>query len=299
MLKNLNDMQPALKSVRQIISSQKVKMGSVDIEQPLPWKDIQQIDPFLLIHHWKDEFPGGQDPASVGVGPHPHRGFAPVSFIYKGEIHHRDSLGNESIIGPGGTQWMFAGSGVVHSERPSAPIAKEGGPLELIQFWINVPGIYKMDEPTYYPLNAEDTPTLSNPDDTFHIALVSGELLDQKGPIPTFHPVITAQLYFEQGGQMEWSLPTSHNSLIYVLEGSLMVNGEEVRARQMAWLQDESATTVKCEALEKGKGILLSGQPINERLATYGPFVMNTQREIMQALEDARSGAMGALEEQF
>lgn len=289
----------AQKAIKRIIPSEKVNMGGIPIEQPLPWKDIQQVDPFLLIHHWKQTYPGGQDPSRIGVGPHPHRGFAPVTFIYSGDIHHRDSKGNDAIVGAGGTQWMFAGSGLVHSERPSAHLAREGGTLELIQFWVNVPGEYKMQPATYHPLQKEDTPTLDSADGQISLAIASGELQDVRGPIATFRPLLTAQLFFRESGRMSFELPANQNTLLYVMDGALRVNGQEASAKNLVWFEKGSGEKIELETIKSGKGMLLSAEPIGEPVATYGPFVMNTSREIMQALEDAQSGKMGSLTENF
>ena len=175
------------KTVKRILPSQKVNMGGIIVEQPLPSHGIDQVDPFLLIHHWDSPLPGGQDQREVGVGPHPHRGFSPVTFIFKGDLQHQDSLGNNAIVSDGGTQWMHAGMGVTHSERPSAKMAMEGGELEFIQFWVNTPAAHKMSPATYLPIDQEQTPVLS--DENGYVAVVAGEYRGIKGPAPTFSPM--------------------------------------------------------------------------------------------------------------
>ena len=130
-----------------VIKTRKVDMGGIILDQPLPYPGVEQIDPFLLIHHFEDYLPGDQDQKDLGVGPHPHRGFSPVTFIFEGEVHHRDSRGNEGIVSKGGTQWMDSGMGIVHSERPSQEMAERGGSYEIIQFWVNSPSSAKGNQP--------------------------------------------------------------------------------------------------------------------------------------------------------
>ena len=137
------------RSVKKIIAAQKVNMGGHILDQPLPVNGIDQIDPFLLIHHWKRNMKGGDSQKDVGVGPHPHRGFSPVTFVFEGAVEHRDSLGNRATVTKGGTQWMHAGKGITHSERPSKTIAEEGGLQEFIQFWVNTPAA--LERPIIFP----------------------------------------------------------------------------------------------------------------------------------------------------
>ena len=163
-----------MRSIKRVIQSQKVNMGGIILDQPLPVRGLDQIDPFLLVHHWDDVLPGQQMQHEVGVGPHPHRGFAPVTFIFKGGVHHRDSMGRSDIIHAGGTQWMNSGNGIIHSERPYKELAAEGGDFELIQFWVNAPGARKMDAPNYQPLSLENTPKVVSEDGKVHVGVVAG-----------------------------------------------------------------------------------------------------------------------------
>lgn len=289
----------AHKTIKHVVRSQKVDMGGIPILQPIPGREIRQIDPFLLIHHWRQDFAGNVHPSKVGVGPHPHRGFSPVTFIYSGDIHHRDSEGNDAIVGSRGTQWMFAGSGLTHSERPSAEMARDGGTLELIQFWVNAPAATKMNAPEYYPLQGDDTPQAVSPDGRITFLVASGELLGVSGPIPVLSPLIAAQVYFEEGGEATLTMPADQHTLLYVLDGQTEVNGTAVTETELAWMPVGTGDTIHLQSLTAGKAMLLSGAPLNEPVASYGPFVMNTSREIMQALEDAQMGRMGELLETF
>src|SRR5882672_3164138 len=180
------------RTVSHVLFADPYDMGGLPIRQPFPSHAVEQIDPFILLHHANVKVPTHVKPDHAGVGPHPHRGFSPVTFIFKGGVHHRDSRGNDSVIYAGGAQWMNAGMGVIHSERPPRDIQEHGVWQEIIQLWINTPGKHKMDQPMYYPLSSEDTPTLTTEDKRVTVKVQSGELLGLKGPIPAMSPVNAA-----------------------------------------------------------------------------------------------------------
>jgi len=287
-----------MRTIKQKIKAQKVNMGGIILDQALPVSGIEQIDPILLIHHWKSKFKPNKDHRKMGVGPHPHRGFAPVTFIFEGALHHRDSEGNSSIIEQGGTQWMNSGSGIVHSERPPKDFAQKGGDFEIIQFWINAPKSRKMDSPNYQPLTAEDTPQIHSKDKKIKVGVVAGELQGIAGKIDTYSPLLILRLDLQEGGEMQLDIPQEYNALWYQLRGNSTVNNTAANVRELLWFENDD-TTVKITASESGKAIILAGKPLNEPLATHGPFVMNTQAEIMQAIQDYQSGKMGVLNEKF
>jgi len=288
-----------MKSVKQIIKSEKVDMGGIILDQPLPNKFMDQIDPFLLIHHWDDDLKGGKQQKDVGVGPHPHRGFSPVTLIFKGGVQHRDSKGNNSIVTEGGTQWMFAGRGIIHSERPVKELAENGGILEFIQFWVNVPAKNKMEQPYYKAITKEDTPLYISDDKKVEVAVVSGELNGVKSKVDTFTSLNTLRFNFLKDGEIEFEIPDNHNTLFYLLKGKLQVNDDqEIISKDLVHFENDDSK-IKFTARENSYGILLSGTPIEEEVSSYGPFVMNTQTEIMEALRDAQMGKMGVLIEEF
>ena len=288
-----------LRSVSNTIKAQRVRMGDVWLDQAIPLPGVDMIDPFLLIHHWQDSLPGGKQQKEVGVGPHPHRGFAPVTFIFKGGVHHRDSLGNSEVVKAGGTQWMHSGSGIVHSERPEKSIAETGGEFEIIQFWVNVPSSKKMVDPYYYPLQANETPTVKSDDGKVEVGVVAGELNGKKGPVKTHSELLTLRFDMQEGGEMELPIPKDHNALVYTLHGGLSVNGtHSTSAKDMVWF-DNDGDGITIKARRETSAILLAGKPINEPVATYGPFVMNSQQEIIQAMNDYQAGKMGVLNEVF
>ena len=288
-----------MRTIKRIITAQKVNMGGIYLDQPLPYHEVEQIDPFLLLHHWKNDLPGGQSQKDVGVGPHPHRGFSPVTFIFQGELVHQDSRGHHSVVQAGGTQWMNSGMGIIHSERPTQALAESGGAFEIIQFWVNAPASAKMDQPSYQPLTAEETPVLHSEDEKVRVGVVCGNLSGVDGKIEANSPILALRLEIAEGGKMEIPIPEHYNAFLYQLDGRLHVNGEtETTAKDMVWFENDGKS-IAVEGLEKSNAILLAGEPIGEPLATYGPFVMNTQTEIMQALRDYQMGKMGVLVESF
>ena len=284
------------KHIKTIIPAQKVNMGGHLLDQPLPVDGLQSVDPFLLIHHWKNELPGGQKVKEEGVGPHPHRGFSPVTFVFKGEVNHQDSLGNNALVSEGGTQWMFAGKGITHSERFSKNLVENGGQLEFIQFWVNAPSADKMKPAFYKPISKEETPLIES--DASKIWVVAGEYNGLKGAAQTYSPQTLLRGEVAEGGRIEIPIPANYNSIFYLLDGEGITNGEEVIGKDMVVFERE-AGNISFEATQNTRFMLLSGDPIGEKVAQYGPFVMNNQTEVMEALRDAQMGKMGVLIEEF
>jgi quercetin 2,3-dioxygenase len=288
-----------MRKVKKIIPSSKVNMGGIILDQPLPNEFVNQIDPFLLIHHWYNVLPGDQKQNEAGVGPHPHRGFSPVTFIFKGGVHHRDSRGNDSIIYEGGTQWMNAGMGIVHSERPYKELAEQGGEFEIIQFWVNNPAKFKMQQPSYQPLSKEETPVYNTEDGKAKVFVVAGNYKDIEGKISANSPLITLRMELQENGTLDFTLPEDYNTVIYLLDGELTINdSEQAKTKDLIWFDNDGEKEIKISATHKSRAILLAGKPINEEVASYGPFVMNTQTEIMEAMRDAQMGKMGVLIEE-
>lgn len=286
------------RTINRIIPAQRVNMGGILLDQPLPLHGVDQIDPFLLVHHWDDTLPGGQHERELGVGPHPHRGFSPVTLIFKGAVHHRDSLGTKSIIEAGGVQWMNSGRGIIHSERPPKHMAENGGDFEFIQFWANTPASRKMEPAKYQPLTAEKTPTVTSPDGKVKAGIVAGKALGKEGPIELMTPMLVMRLDIQKGGEMEVDLPKNFNAFFYQLDGKLDFDGTIAKKKDLTWFKNDGES-IAFEGLEDTRAILMAGEPINEPLATYGPFVMNNQTQIMEALRDYQMGKMGVLIEEF
>ena len=284
------------RTIKEIIPSQKINMGGIFLQQPLPNSNIKQIDPFILIHHGALPVKKGKGQSESGVGPHPHRGFSPVTFVFKGGVQHQDSLGNNETVLQGGTQWINAGKGIIHSERPTKEMVELGGENEIIQFWVNTPGKYKMENPDYLPLSKEDTPAIYK--ENAVVQIVAGEFEDVVGPAKTYSPQTLLRFETKSGAELSIDLPKSYNTLIYLLDGAIESCGKIIHEKEMVWFENDG-DCVQLKVTKSARFILLSGEPIGEPLVTYGPFVMNSQEEINQAIIDYQNGEMGSLYESF
>jgi redox-sensitive bicupin YhaK (pirin superfamily) len=282
------------RSLKAMLYANMVDMGGLPVHQPFPTVNVEQIDPFLLLHHHIGKVPTHRDPDHAGVGPHPHRGFSPVTFIFKGGVHHRDSRGNDSVIYEG-VQWMNAGMGIIHSERPPHDIHERGGTQEIIQLWVNTPAKNKMDQPAYYPLPKEKMATVSLDEGRVIANVVAGDLFNVKGSIPALSPVNAATLELTMGGKVEIDLPRNHNAFIYLLDGKVTLEGYGLVEQLNTVVFNNDGESISISALEDTRVLLVSGEPLNEKVVSYGPFVMNSQTEIMEAMRDYQMGKMGVL----
>ena len=286
------------RTIKSIIYANMIDMGGFPVRQAFPSHKAEHIDPFLLLHHANIKVSEHIPTNKAGVGPHPHRGFSPVTFIFKGGVHHQDSRGNNNIIYEGGIQWMNAGMGVIHSERPPHDIHEIGGVQEIIQLWVNTPAKHKMDLPEYLPASKEEIPFIESTDKLARVNIVSGELNGVKGVIPALSPVNTFTADIKQGGQFQFNIPSSHNAFVYVLGGKITINGsEEVLGNYISILNNDGEGFL-IEALEDATLLIGTGEPLNEPIASHGPFVMNNQTEIMEAFRDYQLGKMGVLIEE-
>ncbi len=277
----------------RLLYAETVDMGGMPVRQPFPTQQVAQIDPFLLLHHHVTEMPKGVVPRKTGVGPHPHRGFSPVTFVYRGGVHHRDSRGNNSVVYAGGTQWMNAGRGVVHSERPPSDIMSHGGVQEIVQLWVNTPAANKMDQPAYMPLQEQDTPVVES--EGVKIQVVAGTFEGVRGPIATVSPVLALRLTLQAGAGYTLPLPQDYNAFLYLLDGALQLKGFGLveGLHQVVFNQDGESITVT--AKEDTRALLMAGKPLGEPVVANGPFVMNTETQLMQAMRDYQMGKMGIL----
>lgn len=287
-----------IKTVKQIIPSQLVNMGGIILDQPLPYRGVDQIDPFLLIHHWSNRLSGGKKQKDLGVGPHPHRGFSPVTFVFKGGVHHQDSLGNSSEVFANGVQWMNSGKGVIHSERPVKELAEYGGDFEIIQLWINTPIKNKMDEPQYIPLHKKDIPYWDSGDGSSMVHVVSGEFKGLKGPIESFSELQVFRLELKKGAKLTVTAPKTHNTILYLLNGETIVNKERSIPNDLVVFSSDGED-IEILAREDANAIFLSGEPLDEPIFAHGPFVMGSYDEIEKAIEAYQDGRMGHLLEKF
>lgn len=286
------------RTVSRLLYAYEADMGGLPIRQPLPSQKVEQIDPFLLLHHANIKAPAHVKPDHSGVGPHPHRGFSPVTFIFQGGVHHRDSRGNDSTIYAGGAQWMNAGMGIIHSERPPHDIHEIGGRQEIIQLWINTPAKHKMDQPAYYPVKAEDVPTTTSPDGLVQVRVFSGEVLGVKGSVPSQVEVNAATLVVKKDGVITIPVPVDHNVILYLLDGKLSIDGFGLVEEHHLVYFNNNGDAISFKGLEDTRALLLTGLPIQEKVVSHGPFVMNTQTQIMEAMRDYQMGKMGVLIEE-
>ena len=256
----------------------------------LPTESVEHIDPFLFLNH---HGPQVYRPHNNGLpfGPHPHRGFETVTFILEGDILHKDSGGHESVIEAGGIQWMTAGSGLIHAEVSSDNFKKTGGPLEILQLWVNLPAKDKMTAPRYIGLQKDEIPTVTLAGGVV-LHAVSGEWAGTAGAVQPLADVQLAWLAFPAGASVTLPIAAARSIFFYVVRGALRVNGADTQARQLVeFNHDGDELTVEAGT----DAVLLLGhaRPFNEPIVSYGPFVMNTEAEIEQAYRDYQGGAFG------
>jgi redox-sensitive bicupin YhaK (pirin superfamily) len=254
----------------------------------------QQLSPFLLLDYAAPTyFPPGTH--RRGVGQHPHRGFETVTIVYQGEVEHRDSTGAGGRIGPGDVQWMTAASGILHEEFHSQAFTKTGGTFEVAQLWVNLPAKDKMSRPGYQTLLAQDIPSVELAEGAGSLRVISGEFDGHRGPARTFSPVNVWDVRMNQGRMARFDVPEGHTLALVVLHGTVEVNGSEIARDAQLVVFDRAGTSISIEANNDASFLLLSGEPIDEPVVGYGPFVMNTPEEIHQAIEDFNSGRFGEI----
>ena len=285
-----------LNTIKTIGRSDFVNMGPIRLRQPIPANGIEMIDPFILLHHYGPyEISPERNP--FDLGPHPHRGFEPITFLIQGEQLHRDSLGNESLVKGGDVQWTTAGRGIVHAEAPTKEFVKKGGDLEGIQLWLNLPAKHKMMPANYQHLEDEQIPKVFSDDEKVQLNIVAGHQKEAIGNIKTQTEVNVFTVKAQENGMIEIDIPEHHQSLVYLLDGEVLLNDDvtlQKGANQMATFT-EDGDKIKVHAIKESTLLILSGEPINEKITQYGPYVMNTQTEILEAMRDYQMGKMGYL----
>jgi quercetin 2,3-dioxygenase len=274
-----------------------IEGGGFPVRRPFPIANFSHFDPFLLIDHlgpvrWE---PG----AALGAPDHPHRGFETVTYVLAGENEHRDSFGNADVLRPGDVQWMTAGGGVIHSEMPTARFHREGGVQEGFQIWVNLPAVDKMMTPRYQTLRADDIPQAQSEDGRVAVRIIAGKSLGQAARIDTRVPIQMLHFTIQPGGETLQSVPAEQNGLLYVFKGVARIGSDkrEVHEGQAALLESGDSVAIAVDADAKGPAelLLLSGKPLNEPVARYGPFVMNTREQIEQAFRDYQNGRFGVI----
>lgn len=274
-------------------SAMLTSVGPLSVAQTLPSEGLRYADPFVLLHHAGPQHIQASAEAHR-IDPHPHRGFAPVTFVYQGSVLHRDSLGNESIVGPGEVQWIDAAQGIIHSEGPAPALQQEGGVLELVQLWVNVPRHAKMIAPSYQELGSNRIADVI--EGGSRLRVVSGTVNGHSGPANTHSAVHTAMMWLEEGADFHWHVD-SPTCLIYVLGGEVRVSnsGVEQAVHERSLVVFGAGDNVSLTASQQSRILLLAAEPLNEPMIAGGPFVMNSRAEIFQAFDDYQHGKMGSL----
>lgn len=286
------------RKVRFLIPAYDIDMGGIPLKQALPTNNVAQVDPFLLLHHAEFTYTSNAPALHQGIGPHPHRGFSPVTFVVEGEVHHRDSWGNNQVAKKGEVQWMHAGRGIIHSERPSQKLAEENGKQEIIQLWINTPAAGKMREPAYHYLAENKIPVFVSDDNRVKSKLVAGNYNGLPGKIETESELLVIWGVAENGGKQTYLLPDLFNAMLYVIRGKLRIAGYGIVEEESLAVFDKSGVSVEISTETGAQFLLLAGMPIDEKVVQQGPFVMNTTTQILEAMRDYRMGKMGILIEE-
>jgi redox-sensitive bicupin YhaK (pirin superfamily) len=254
----------------------------------------EQLSPFLLLdyagpHH----FPAGTE--KRGVGEHPHRGFETVTVVYSGEVEHRDSTGRGGVIGPGDVQWMTAGAGILHEEFHSAEFTRTGGELKMIQLWVNLPAKDKMTQPGYQSITADVIPDVELPNNAGHMRVIAGRYEDTVGPAHTFSPLNVWDLQLNQSQEITLHQPDGWSTALVVLEGEIVVNGEGSAREGQLVVLSQKGEALHLAASSNAKVLLMAGEPLQEPIVGYGPFVMNSKAQIAEAVRDFNSGRFGQI----
>lgn len=253
----------------------------------------QRISPFLMLD-FNAEFDFGPSEKVRGVDVHPHKGFETVTIAYKGSVAHHDSTGNSGVINPGDVQWMTAGAGILHKEYHEKEFSKKGGPFEMVQLWVNLPKKDKSTPAHYQAITADSMGKVELPANAGLVNVIAGEWNTIKGPAATYSPVNLFDIKLNAGGSINLNTPGSHNTAMLVINGNVEVNSEKAAEHSFVLFKNEGEE-ITIKASENSVLLLLSGEPINEPIVSYGPFVMNTQAEIMEAISDFQSGKFGVL----
>ncbi len=279
------------KTIQRLHPAMRDDIGDLITQRPVPGPHIHQVDPFLFLnHHGPQVYP----PHNGGLpfGPHPHRGFETVTFILDGMLAHRDSAGHESVIGPGGVQWMTAGRGIVHAEISPREFMQNGGPLEILQLWVNLPPALKMTAPRYVGLQRDQIPVVETETGRVRVHLVSGEFQGVKGPVDSLTGVFMSTVDMQAGGRLYLDNLLDRSVFLYVVRGVISIAPDTVSPFHLA---EFDAVGDELEIIAEKDCLLLLGhaEPIREPVVAHGPFVMNTREEINQAILDYQAGRFG------
>ncbi len=268
-------------------------MGYFSSDQEL----VKKLSPFLLLdYHAPHAYPPTDD-LRRGVGPHPHRGFETVTLAFEGSVAHHDSAGNGGVIGPGDVQWMTAAGGILHREYHAEAFARSGGTMHMMQIWVNLPRAHKMDAPRYQGLTADQMGVVELPNEAGRVRVIAGEFRGARGPAKTFTPIDMLDVRLNRTGRVEFDFAAQKNAALLVMKGSVAINAKTIARENDFVLFANEGERIALEAKEQAHLVVLAGDPIKEPVVQYGPFVMNTEGEIRQAITDFNRGKFGVLEE--
>ena len=273
------------RKVKAIVPTRTVlEGGGFKVRRPAAMGSL--MSPFLLLDEMgpADYAPG----EAVGAPWHPHRGFETVTYMLAGEMEHEDSVGSKGVITPGDVQWMTAGKGIIHSELPTKKMMEEGGLMHGFQIWVNLPAKDKMMNPRYQDITADQSPTIEK--DGVWARVIAGECLGIESSIDTVIPITYVHVKMESGAVLDKTLDTELNGMVYVFKGEVSIEGKSVKDGSLALLSAGSEVTI--ESKESSEFLILAGPELNEPIARYGPFVMNTREEILQAIDDYQRGIL-------
>ena len=283
------------KKVKTLIPAFDIDMGGIPLKQALPTQKVEQVDPFLLLHHGRLKYRKHGKALHQGIGPHPHRGFSPVTFIIDGEIHHRDSHGNNQIAKKGEVQWMHAGAGIVHSERPSQDLMDRHGSNEIIQLWINSPASKKMQPPKYQYIPEGEIPIFLSKDKQISSKLIAGSYGDLYGKIATESDLLIIWCTAKGQGMQTLEIPKGFNSMVYTISGEVKIKDYGMVEQESLLIFGEDGNEITVSTDKDASFLLLAGLPLNEKVVQQGPFVMSSETQILEAMRDYQMGKMGIL----
>lgn len=284
-----------MKKVKYVLPAERIDMDGFPVKQALPTQKVQQLDPFLLLHHATVKFNKNRPAKHQGVGPHPHRGFSPVTFIIEGEVRHRDSWGNNQVAKAGEVQWMHAGAGIVHSERPSEEMVQASGKQEIVQLWINSPSAVKMQPPEYTYLALDVMPVIISEDKKIETKIIAGIYQDKKGKVIPKSDLLVLWGKGSEGGTENYSIPLDYNCMLYLIKGSLTLKGFGLIEAEQLIVFGISGSAIEVSLKQDSQYLILAGKPLDEKVTQHGPYVMNTQTEVLEAMRDYKMGKMGIL----
>ena len=285
----------SLRTIRKTHKAVPAHMQNLKTWRALPTAEVEYLDPFLFLnHHGPQDFPPNN--SGLPFGPHPHRGFETLTFVIDGDVVHKDTGGGKDVIEAGGIQWMTAGSGLIHSEVSSEKFKKEGGREEILQLWMNLPARLKMTKPRYYGLQEKDIPAFSLDEGKVKLQLISGNWDGHQGAVDSPTDLHISRIDMQQGGTFRTEIPAERTIFFYVVRGSVQVNGQEANKHTLLEFGYEGET-LEVEANEEAIFLLGHALPFEEPVVAHGPFVMNTQQEISQAVRDYQMGKMGEWKE--